>query len=287
MSRVLLTGADGQFGTDFTRLFAGRHEIVPFLEAETDLRDAAAVAAAVERTRPDVVVHAAAWTRVDDAETEVDAAFAVNALGTRHVAAATEAAGARLIAISTDYVFDGALDRPYHEFDEPCPRTVYGASKLAGEREALRLCRRATVVRTAWLYGTTGVNFPSTLIGLAQRRGPEAAPLRVVDDQRGNPTTTFALARLVADLIDGPIEGVVHGTCEGEATWHAFTVELFRLLGLGPLPEPCTTAEFPRPAPRPANSRLDKMVLRLHNRPPLSHWKDALREWAEEKGFRL
>lgn len=280
MARILLTGADGQFGTDFQRLFGDRYQVVPLREEHCDIRDVAAVRQAVREARPDVVLHAAAWTRVDDAEADPDAAYAVNALGTRFVAEAAEEAGARLLALSTDYVFDGRLGRPYHEFDETCPNTVYGRSNLAGERSALQACRRATVVRTAWLYGTTGTNFPATMLTLARRQAAAGEPVRVVDDQKGNPTSTFALARAVADLIDNPLFGIVHGTCEGEATWHGFAAELFRLMNVAPAPRPCTTGEFPRPAPRPADSRLDNMVLRLAGRARLPHWKDALAEWA-------
>lgn len=281
--RVLLTGANGQLGTDFQSRARGL-EIVPLDLPSLDIRNFTDVRQAFRQTAPAVVVHAAAWTDVDGAESQPEEVFAVNALGSRNVALAAEETGAWLITISSDYVFAGDRPEPYHEYDRPGPRTVYGRSKLAGEEAVAAFCRRHTILRTAWLYGRTGINFPARILALAAVKSARGETLRVVDDQRGNPTTTFVLAELIQRLIADPVPGVVHGTCEGVVSWYGFASEILARANVNCRIEPCTTAEFPRPASRPANSALDKMVLRQAGRPPLPHWSGALQEWLEVTG---
>lgn len=283
--RVLLTGADGQFGRDFIRYHGGRFSISPLVEAECDIRREPDVRRAVEFSRPDVVVHAAAFTDVDGSEGRPDEAYGVNALGTRNVARAAESVGARLLAISTDYVFFEPLGRPRHEFDAPSPRGVYACSKRAGEIEALACCGRATVLRTAWLYGGGGRNFPRTILRVAREKEKTGEAFKVVDDQVGNPTSTRALSDLVARVAEDFVPGVVHASCEGEVSWYGFALEILRGSGCRSMPVPCATEEFPRPAPRPLDSRLDKMVLRLTGRAPMPHWTDSLSEWRKEHGI--
>lgn len=282
MTRVLLTGADGQFGTDFQALHESDWEIVPLELARCDIRDLDQVRQAVAAARPAFVIHAAAWTDVDGAEKDPDQAFAVNALGSRNVAVAAEEAGAWLVALSTDYVFSGRQARPYHEFDEPGPVNVYGQSKLAGERAVAEFCRRHTIVRTAWLYGRTGTNFPSRILRLARDKAARGEALRVVNDQWGNPTSTAALAGLIHGLLRDPLPGVVHGSCEGAATWFEFARQVLDALAVPVRLEPCPTADVPRPAARPKNAALDKLVLRLEGRAPMPHWLDALQSWLSE-----
>jgi dTDP-4-dehydrorhamnose reductase len=219
-------------------------------------------------------------TAVDACESDAGKAYAVNAIGSANVAIACQRRGARLLAISTDYVFGGDLDRPYHEWDAPAPRTVYGASKLAGEQAVRAHCPDHAIVRTAWLYGPGGPSFYHTMLRLGAQQGP---PLRVVDDQRGNPTTTDALATAIGWLLERPLAGTFHVSCEGEATWCEFAREIFRLRGLTRALTPCATAEYPRPAPRPANSRLEKRALRLHGLPALPHWREALAQFARDE----
>ena len=243
---------------------------------EVDIADGRGVEQAVAAFKPDVVIHCAAMTQVDACETEPDKAYRINALGSANVARAAARSGARLIAISTDYVFDGTLGRPYHEFDTPSPRTVYGASKLAGEESIRRHCPDHTIVRIAWLYGEGGPSFLHTMLKLGAQDG---GPLKVVHDQIGNPTSTDAVAGLIGELLERPLPGVVHGSCEGEATWFEFAKAIFERAGLRRELLPCTTAEFPRPAPRPANSRLEKRLLRLAGFPPMPHWRIALDEY--------
>ena len=275
--KVLLTGGKGMLGralcaelTDF--------EAIPTDLPEADITDAAGFDALLKQIKPDAVIHCAAMTAVDKCETEIDFAYKLNAFGTANVASACHRNGIRLIAISTDYVFEGNSDRPYNEFDTPNGgNTIYGKSKFAGEEAIRRHCPNHVICRISWLYGAGGPSFVHAMINLADGTRPE---LKVVADQIGNPTSTLAVARQLRNiLIRKELVGTFHLTCEGEATWADFAAEIFRLKGIEQKIVPCTTAEFPRPAPRPANSRLDKMMLRLSGLPPMPHWKDALAEF--------
>lgn len=254
-----------------------RHELAILDLPEADITHVAQVRELMQAFRPDVVIHGAAMTQVDACESDHERAFAVNAAGSEHVARAAAACGAWLIAISTDYVFDGALDRPYREDDPPQPGTVYGASKLAGERAVQRDCPNHTILRIAWLYGEQGPSFVHTMLRLGAASGEPA--LKVVDDQRGNPTSTDSVADVIENLLVRPIRGIVHGTCEGEATWYDFACEIFRLRRLARPLQPCATADYPRPAPRPANSRLEKRALRDAGFPAMPDWREALAEF--------
>lgn len=273
--RILVTGAGGMLGRTLVEQFS-THELIPVGRNDFDLIDTAATMRAVRDARPNVVLHCAAMTAVDDCEREQDRAFAVNALGSAHIAAASHAARARLVAFSTDYVFSGEHDRPYHEWDRPAPKTVYGRSKLAGEEAVRQHCPDHVIARIAWLYGPDGPSFVHTMLDLGQRDGD---PLRVVDDQHGNPTSTLAVARHISQLIEMRLVGTVHLTCEGETTWYGFAREIFQHAGLQRGARPCTTQAFRRPAHRPANSRLENRVLRLTGAPPMPHWRDALRSF--------
>jgi dTDP-4-dehydrorhamnose reductase len=212
-------------------------------------------------------------TAVDACESNPDLAYQVNAAGSAVVARAAAQVRARLIALSTDYVFDGAMDRPYHEWDTPSPRTVYGASKLAGEIAIQNLCPDHLIIRIAWLYGAGGPSFLHTMLKLGSAAG---GPLKVVDDQIGNPTSTDAVARLIERLLNVPVGGILHGSCEGKATWHEFAQAIFKLHPGRRELVACTTAEFPRPAPRPANSCLEKRLLRLLGLAPMPDWRETL-----------
>ena len=273
--RIFITGAQGMLGRALAHRLAA-HDLTLVDIADFDLVDPAATRRAVEHARPEAVIHCAAMTEVDACESEEDRAYAVNALGSAHVAAASQAVGARLMALSTDYVFSGTLDRPYHEWDSPAPGTVYGQSKLAGEEAVRRHCPNHLIVRIGWLYGPGGPSFVHTMLRLGRQTGE---PLKVVDDQVGNPTSTTAVANHIALLLAIPLVGTVHLTCEGEATWYAFTQAIFRHAGLTRALRPCTTRAFPRPAPRPANSRLENRVLRLAGAPAMPPWQEALSEF--------
>ena len=273
--KLLITGAKGMLGR--TLLSALRDfELVP-TDLEVDITDFAQIDDALARHRPDCVIHCAAMTAVDRCESERELAFRVNATGSENVARACTRHHARLIAISTDYVFPGDAG-PYSEADTADGgKTVYGQSKFEGEQRIRQHAPRALIARVAWLYGQGGPSFVHTMLALADGSRPE---LKVVNDQRGNPTSALAVARHLRLLLQRPeLEGVFHLTCEGEATWYAFACEIFRLKGIAQNVVPCTTAEYPRPAPRPADTRLEKRQLRLSGLPPMPHWKDALAEF--------
>lgn len=226
---------------------------------------------AVSALRPDVVVHAAAWTAVDACEGDPDRALRVNALGTRNVAEAAGMVGAHLVYLSTDYVFDGTSDHPYVEWDEPHPLSVYGRSKLGGERECPP---DATIVRTSWVCGFSGSNMVKTVLRLAAGDGP----LRFVDDQRGTPTFTADLAAAIVTLGLDRRPGTYHVTNAGSTTWFGLVQAVLKAAGYDAgRVEPISTAELdpPRPAPRPANSVLDNAALRLGGLPLLPEWQDG------------
>ncbi|MDD2455966.1 MAG: dTDP-4-dehydrorhamnose reductase, partial [Kiritimatiellae bacterium] len=266
--KLFITGGKGMLGRTLQRHFQ-QHELLVVDLPEVDIAEGRSVEQAVAAFNPDVVIHCAAMTQVDACESDSDAAYRVNALGSACVARAAARYSARLISLSTDYVFDGTLDRPYHEYDATCPHTVYGASKLDGEEAIRHHCPDHTIIRTAWLYGEGGPSFIHTMLKLGCQSG---SALKVVDDQIGNPTSADAVAALIARLLETPVPGVLHGSCEGEATWFQLAQAVFRHAGLTRELVPCATAEFPRPAPRPANSRLEKRVLRLSGLPPMPHW---------------
>jgi dTDP-4-dehydrorhamnose reductase len=273
--RVLITGAGGQLGADLVEVFSadGHHEVIGTDHATLDVADRDAVLGAITSTRPDAVVHPAAWTAVDACEADPDRAFRVNALGTRHVAEGARRVGASVCYVSTDYVFDGTKDSPYVEWDEPAPRSVYGASKLAGERE---LDPGSTVVRTSWVCGFHGANMVKTILRLSA----EHDTLTFVDDQRGHPSFTDDLAVAIKRLVVERRPGTFHVTNQGEVSWYEFAREVLVASGQDPdRVRPVATAELqpPRPAPRPANSVLDNAALRLSGLPLLDDFRVPLR----------
>ncbi|MBX6767106.1 MAG: dTDP-4-dehydrorhamnose reductase, partial [Actinomadura rubrobrunea] len=270
----LVVGAGGMLGTELVRRLRGRgRDVVALTRADLDVRDAAAVRDALRRHRPAAVVNCAAWTAVDDAEANEDAALAVNGTAVRTLAAACGDVDATLVQISTDYVFDGRADRPYPEDARPAPVSAYGRTKLAGERAVLET-GRGYVVRTAWLYGAHGPNFVRTMTRLAAERDT----VEVVDDQRGQPTWTGDLAEQIIALVgSGAPPGVYHGTNAGETTWYGLAREVFALLGLDPdRVRPTTTDRFPRPAPRPAYSVLGHDRWAQAGLKPMRDWREAL-----------
>lgn len=281
--KILITGGKGMLGRTLERqLSADGHAIVIADLPEWDITDDDAFSIRTLAERPDIIIHCAAMTKVDDCETKRDLAFKLNEEGSRNVALAAKMSGARLIAISTDYVFSGEPPREpwaWSETDIPRPRTVYGASKFAGEQMIQMIYPdNSVIVRIAWLYGSGGPSFVHTMAKLGAAEG---APLKVVDDQRGNPTSCSVVGDVIRFLLKHPeVSGIVHGTCEDQCTWYDLTCELKKLLGerFPRAVEPCTTAEFPRPAPRPANSALKKSVLNLLGyRTP--NWKAALADF--------
>lgn len=275
--KILLTGGRGMLGRTL-RAELSEFEVIPTDLPEADITDEHGINEVIRDCAPDAVIHCAAMTAVDKCETERDLAYSLNALGSANVASACCRNGIRLIAISTDYVFDGASDRPYTEFDHAGGgHTVYGRSKFAGEEMIRHHCPNHVIARISWLYGAGGPSFVHTMLKLADGTRPE---LKVVSDQIGNPTSTLAVARKLREILNRPeLTGTFHMTCEGEASWYDFAQEIFLLTGVSQKVLPCSTADFPRPAPRPANSRLEKMMLRLSGLAPMPDWRQALAEF--------
>ena len=280
--RLLVTGAAGQLGTDLVRLLDKSFDITACDLTDFDITSEQQVLDGIKSRRPDIVIHAAAMTNVDACETNEDDAKRVNADGTFHVARACRQVGARLIYYSTDYVFDGAKATAYVETDRPNPRTVYGKSKLAGELFVSEELSDYAIVRIAWVYGSNGSNFLKTMLGLARKQaeirhsGGVVSPLTVVDDQYGTPTCTEAIVRQTEEIITRDLTGVFHATSQDETTWYGFAREIFRLADLSVDIEPCTTEQFPRPAPRPRRSTLDNAALRQAGADIMPYWKESL-----------
>jgi dTDP-4-dehydrorhamnose reductase len=267
--RILITGANGQLGCDLQRTLAS-HELILMDFPTFDLTKSSCEEQ-VASAQPDLVIHAAAYTDVDGAEHQPDLAMAVNAQGTECVARGTTRAKARLIYISTDYVFDGLKKTPYLENDLANPLNQYGKSKLEGERRALDLCPNSLVVRTSWLYGAHGKNFVKTMMRLAVEQ-PE---LRVVADQRGCPTNAADLAQALAQMLRVNIRGIVHATGTGDCTWYELASAIVSATGRETPVHPITTAEAGRRAARPSYSVLANSVLKQSGI-TLPHWRDSL-----------
>jgi dTDP-4-dehydrorhamnose reductase len=290
--RVLVTGCGGQVGAAVARSLAGRAEVLAHDHSALDLADRGAIAARVREARPDVIVNAAAYTAVDRAESEEAAARAVNAAGAGALGEEAARTGALLVHYSTDYVFDGAKPAPYVESDAPHPLNAYGRSKLEGERAIAASGAAHVILRTSWVYGPQGGNFVRTMLRLAATR----EELRVVDDQRGAPTSSLQLAQATLELIGGPNgevdvtavdaakarTGLYHATAQGETTWFGFAQAIFdewsrRNPGFrAPRLVPIASSEYPTPARRPANSLLDSSRLAATFGVRLGPWREAL-----------
>jgi len=267
--RILVTGAAGQLGRAL-RPALRDHEALFLDHAALDIADAEAVRAAMGAMRPEVVVNAAAYNEVDRAESEPEAAMRGNATGPATLAAAAAAVGAAIVHVSSDYVFDGEAAEPYREDADPRPLSVYGRSKLAGERAVAAANPRHYIARTAWLYHASGRNFPNTM-----RRLAAAGPVRVVTDQTGSPTFAPHLAAAIARLILTPAYGIHHLAGDGGTSWFELARALFARLGIRQTLEPVTTAELPRPARRPRYS-----VLATRGPIRLPPWPRGLEEYA-------
>jgi dTDP-4-dehydrorhamnose reductase len=269
--RVLITGGEGQLGSDLRRVFDGSHTAV-LGRGELDITDREAVLQTVRELRPEVIVNAAAYTAVDACETEVDLAHAVNALGPSFLVEAAEEVEARVVQVSTDYVFDGGLNRPYHEWDSPNPMSAYGRSKFGGEL-AMRRCD--LIVRTSWLCGPQGNNILKTIVRLAG----EGTPMKFVDDQVGHPSFTGDVAEVIGRLVDIDAHGTFHVTNQGAVSWYQFVCEVLVAMGRPTAQVTAISTEEldpPRPAPRPANSVLDNMGLRLWGVRTAPDFRDSL-----------
>ncbi|WP_417912045.1 dTDP-4-dehydrorhamnose reductase [Candidatus Electronema sp. TJ] len=272
--KLLITGASGQLGQDCVRLMLDRHEICALTSKQLNITDAETVQGAVACVRPDVLINCAAYTAVDACENEINCCMAVNALGAANLAAACAASGCRLIHISTDYVFDGSkpAPEPYTEEDAVSPVSAYGRSKLAGEQAIAERLENSLILRTAWLYGIGGRNFLKTILRLARAK----RPLKVVNDQHGSLTWTMTLAQQIERLLDSSLCGIAHATAEGHCTWFEAASCFLEAMQVAWPITPCTTADYPTPARRPANSILENRRLKEHGLNVMRDWRTDL-----------
>jgi dTDP-4-dehydrorhamnose reductase len=270
--KVLIAGAGGQLGRALQTVLQG-HEVVALTHAQLDITKFDDVREAVGARRPDLVINAAAYTNVDKAESDQPGAFRLNAVGSRNLAVATLEGNLPLIHISTDYVFDGETDRPYHEFDRTNPLSIYGKSKLAGDLAVAAHNPRHYIVRTSWVYHTEGENFPKAMLAQAQRD-----EVRVVGDQFGSPTYAPHLAAALIRLSGTGAYGTYHIAGRGGASRFDMTRKLYQLFGIKTVTLPAATADFPRPAPRPRYSVLTTVQEPAILLPP---WEEGMAEFAE------
>src|SRR5712692_1743291 len=275
--RIIITGAEGQLGRDLLSELGTEHDCRGMTRPDGDITDYSAVARIFNTLRPDLVIHCAAYTDVDGCERDPDRAYRVNAAGAWNVAAAAHACHAAVAVLSTDFVFDGAQREPYTEFDATHPLSHYGASKRSGEQAAMAANPRTYVIRTQWLYGVYGRNFPYAILRAAQR-GEE----KVVADQVGAPTYSPDLARMIGQIIATPRYGIYHANNAGSCSWYEFAVELYRLAGLDPsILRPIPSSESPSPTRRPAYSVLRRYALELMGLDDARPWQEAARDFIE------
>lgn len=274
--KVLVTGVSGQLGYDVGLELARRRiEYMGTSSKELDITDQAAVNRLMEDYRPDTVIHCAAYTKVDLAEDEPERCWAVNVNGTRNLAAACRKIGAKMVYISTDYVFPGTGEQFYETTDPVGPVNTYGRSKLVGELAVQSLLERYFIVRISWVFGKNGNNFVKTMLRLAETR----TELNVVCDQIGSPTYTADLAPLLCDMVQTEKYGVYHATNEGICSWAEFAKAIFELAGKTVTVHPIKTSEYPTRAVRPLNSRINKDSLKEKGFSLLPHWKMALKDY--------
>jgi dTDP-4-dehydrorhamnose reductase len=271
--RVTLFGASGLLGQELVQELSGE-QLTALSSKDADLRDRVRVRDVVRDSRPDWIFLSAAYTDVDGCESNHDRAFAVNCEGAINVAQAAREGGARLMFLSTDYVFDGSKRSPYETRDPRNPNSVYGESKARAEERLLEILPEVCIARTSWLFGHGGKCFPATILKLASTR-PE---ISVVNDQRGSPTFTRDLASALVELCRASAKGIVHVTNSGNCTWYEFATQIVLVSGMPTVVKPVTTAEFPRPARRPAYSVLSPDSLRAYNI-LMPEWQDALRRY--------
>jgi dTDP-4-dehydrorhamnose reductase len=278
--KVLVTGARGMLAHALIPVLeAAGHEVVGLGRGDADVSVPGALRHPVKTFKPDWIFHLAAWTRVDDCEADPDRAHTVNALGSRNAALAAAESGASLLAISSDYVFDGRAGRPYREHDATAPQSVYAASKWAGEQAVRELLPRHLVVRTSWLFGSGGHNFVDTVV----KRARTGEGLRVVDDQRGSPTWTKDLSATLVKLAESAQYGTYHVSNSGDCTWWELAEYAVRRAGLSVPVEKTTTDTIARPAPRPVYSVLSNLMAEKVTGQRMPHWREAVDRYLESR----
>jgi dTDP-4-dehydrorhamnose reductase len=281
MMKVLLTGAKGQLGVELQRqLDKGeqKHEIIATDYDTLDITNLEQVRETLVLHGPQVIINCAAHTAVDKCEEDVENAYRINAIGPKNLAIVSAELGAKLIQISTDYVFSGIEAEPRREDDTTGPQSIYGSSKLLGEDYVKTFCKKYFIVRTAWLYGE-GNNFVRTMLNLAKTKNE----LSIVNDQFGSPTSTKELAIAIINLMQTEYYGTYHGTCEGECSWYEFACKIFELKKIKVNVNPVSSEEFIRPAKRPTYSVLDNFMLKLYNLNTFRPWEEALKDYLENE----
>ncbi|OPA76074.1 dTDP-4-dehydrorhamnose reductase [Paenibacillus selenitireducens] len=277
--KILVTGANGQLGQDVVRIFTEKgHDVLACSRQDLDITNQLKCESIILAYQPNAIIHCAAYTAVDAAESDEDGAYLVNTVGSRNIAVAAEKVGAKVCYISTDYVFDGNSTVAYREYDNTDPQTVYGKSKRAGEHLVQTLSSKYYIVRTSWVYGAHGNNFVKTMLKL----GAEKPSLQVVHDQVGSPTYTVDLAYFLEELIQTEYYGIYHASNIDSCSWYEFAQAIFEEADLKLELLPCTTEQFPRPAPRPSNSVMDHLSIRTNGLRDLRPWREALKEFISE-----
>ena len=279
MNKIIVTGCNGQLGRAINHELKGKHDIefVNTDVAELDITNIDKVMELAREVKPYAIINCAAHTGVDACEDEWDKAYRINAIGPRNLSIAASETGAKMVHISTDYIFDGKADKPYIEFDRPNPQGAYGTTKLAGEKMVKDFADRYFILRTAWLYGE-GKNFVKTMLRLSESNDK----VRVVGDQVGSPTSAKELAAAIAHLLFTENSGLFHATCAGSCSWAQFAEEIFRLAGKDTRVEAITTEEFGAKAPRPAYSILENYMFKLTTDYMFADWHDALTVYMKE-----
>lgn len=275
MKKILVTGCNGQLGRAINEEYKSEQvELINTDVEELDITDIKKVMDFVCEKNPDVIINCAAHTNVNACETQWDLAYKINAIGPRNLSIAATKVGAKMIHVSTDYVFDGTATEPINEFAPVAPLGAYGKTKLEGEKFVQQFADKFFIIRTAWLYGD-GKNFVKTMLELAKTN----SEVKVVGDQIGSPTSTKELAKMIHVLEPTDNYGLFHGTCEGYCSWADFTEKIFEYSGLDTKVKHITTDEYPTPAKRPAYSVLDNYMLRLTTDFQFANWEDALKEY--------
>ncbi|WP_270180232.1 dTDP-4-dehydrorhamnose reductase [Alkalihalobacillus sp. CinArs1] len=279
MKKVLITGAKGQLGSELVPILSSRGYLVyPFGSRELDITNQSLVNESVKDVNPSVIIHCAAYTNVDQAESTIQRAFEVNAVGSRNVAVAARNVNSKLVYLSTNYVFDGMKRTAYTEYDTPNPINVYGSSKLAGEQYVKEFSPNHFILRTSWLYGGDHKNFVTMMQDLAKKKDS----LSIVTDQIGNPTYTYDLANKMIEIFETEKYGTYHVSNSGQCSWFEFAKEIFHVSNIAIELSPVTTEEYAAPAPRPKNSTMEPFNLTLNNFLVMRRWEEALREYVKE-----
>ncbi len=287
METIIVTGCNGQLGRAINKELNGKYELVntDVFQGEgitpLDITNVDAVVELARKVNPSAIINCAAYTAVDKQESDVDLSYKINAIGPRNLAIASTEVGAKLVHVSTDYVFEGNGTRPYVEFDKTNPVSVYGKTKLAGEEFVKQFAKESFIIRTAWLYGD-GKNFVKTMLSLSEKYDE----VSVVKDQLGTPTSTTELAKAIHYLLPTQNYGTFHGTCEGDTNWADFTEEIFRIAGKKTKVNHVTTEEYvaknPQSAPRPAYSILENYMFKLTSDFMFADWHDAIEQYLKE-----